>query len=509
MASRWTWASCNLSSNLYRWNKTFIHTSSCHRKCELTSKRYQVKRGKYNEINEENIKFFTELLGPHRIIEGESELEGHNTDWLDTVRGASSVLLKPKTTEEVSAILSYCNQHRLAVCPQGGNTGLVGGSVPVFDEIIISTNLMNKVENVDTWSGVVTCQSGCVLEALDQHVADFGLMVPLDLGAKGSCHIGGNVSTNAGGLRLLRYGSLHGSVLGVEAVLASGEVIDCMTAMKKDNTGYDLKHLFIGSEGTLGLVTKIAIHCPPRPQAVNLALLGLSTYENVLKTYVAAKSKLGEILSSCEFIDRSSLECVEENLKLKPPISSHEYYMLIETSGSNGTHDEEKLNIFLEDVLGSGIVDDGTVASEPSRMLHIWGLRERIAEALHHEGYTYKYDISTPLSHFYKMVEDMRKHLGSKIIRCCGYGHIGDGNLHLNITTDEFDKEVLNRIEPAVYEWTSKVNGSISAEHGLGFKKRNYIHYSKSSGAVTLMKQMKKLLDPNGILNPYKVLPDE
>ncbi|XP_045129856.1 D-2-hydroxyglutarate dehydrogenase, mitochondrial-like isoform X2 [Portunus trituberculatus] len=440
MASHWTRASCSLRSNLYKWNKTFIHTSSYHRKCELTSKRYHVERGNYNEVSAQNIKFFTELLGPHRIIKNESELESHNTDWLETVRGASSVLLKPKTTEEVSAILSYCNQHRLAVCPQGGNTGMVGGNVPVFDEIIISTNLMNKVENIDIWSGVVTCQSGCVLEALDQHVADFGLMVPLDLGAKGSCHIGGNVSTNAGGLRLLRYGSLHGSVLGVEAVLASGEVLDCMTAMKKDNTGYDLKHLFIGSEGTLGLVTKIAIHCPPRPQAVNLAFLGLSSYENVLKTYTVTRSKLGEILSSCEFIDRSSLECVEENLKLKPPISSHEYYMLIETSGSNRTHDEEKLNIFLEDVLGSGVVDDGIVAFEPSRMLHIWGLRERIAEALHHEGYVYTYDISIPLSHFYKMVEDMREHLGSKIIRCCGFGHIGDGNLHLSFTTEEFDE---------------------------------------------------------------------
>ncbi|XP_050723483.1 D-2-hydroxyglutarate dehydrogenase, mitochondrial-like [Eriocheir sinensis] len=509
LASQWTRVASGSAPNTLRWNSPFIHTSSCQRKCELTSKRYQVERGKYGQVSEENIKFFTDLLGPHRIILGEAELEGHNTDWLETVRGASSVLLKPKTTEEVSSILSHCNQHRLAVCPQGGNTGLVGGSVPVFDEVIISMNLMNKVENVDTWAGVVTCQSGCVLEALDQHVAEYGLMVPLDLGAKGSCHIGGNASTNAGGLRLLRYGSLHGSILGVEAVLASGEVVDCMTAMKKDNTGYDLKHLFIGSEGTLGVITKLAINCPSRPQAVNLAFLGLNTYDDVLKTFVAAKKQLGEILSSCEFIDRSSLECVEKNLNLKAPISSHEYYMLIETSGSNGTHDEEKLNNFLENVLGSGTVSDGTVASEPSRMLHIWALRERIAEALTREGYTYKYDISLPLTHFYKMVEDMREHLGPTVMRCCGYGHIGDGNLHLNITTHEFEKDVLNKIEPALYEWTSKVNGSISAEHGLGFKKRNYIHYSKSAGAVTLMKQMKKLLDPNGILNPYKVLPDD
>ncbi|XP_050723158.1 D-2-hydroxyglutarate dehydrogenase, mitochondrial-like isoform X2 [Eriocheir sinensis] len=507
LASRSTRVSSGSTANALRWS--FLHTSSCHRKCELTSKRYQVKRGEYGQVSKDNIKFFTDLLGPHRIILGEAELEGYNTDWFETVRGASSVLLKPKTTEEVSTILlAHCNQHRLAVCPQGGNTGLAGGGVPVFDEIIISTNLMNKIENVDTWSGVVTCQPGCVLETLDQHVSEYGLMIPLDLGAKGSCHIGGNVSTNAGGLRLLRYGSLHGSVLGVEAVLASGEVVDCMKTMKKDNTGYDLKHLFIGSEGTLGM---LAINCPPRPQAVNLAFLGLNTYDDVLETFVAAKKQLGEILSACELIDRSSIEAVEKNLKLKVPISSHEYYMLIETSGSDGTHDEEKLNTFLEDALGSGIVADGTVASESSRMLHIWGLRERIPEALRCDGYFYLYDISIPLTHFYKVVEDMRELLGpnTNVIHCCGYGHIGDGNLHLNLITRKFDEDILKQIEPALYEWTSKVNGSISAEHGLGFLKRNSIHYSKSAGAVTLMKQMKKLLDPNGILNPYKVLPDD
>ncbi|KAK7079825.1 D-2-hydroxyglutarate dehydrogenase, mitochondrial [Halocaridina rubra] len=447
-------------------------------------------------------------MDPHRVILGEADLEGHNTDWLGMVRGASKVLLKPRNTEEVSTILKYCNDRRLAVCPQGGNTGLVGGSVPVFDEIIISTSLMTEIESVDRLSGVITCQSGCVLEALDQYAAEYGLMVPLDLGAKGSCHIGGNVSTNAGGLRVLRYGSLHGSVLGVEAVLASGEIVNCLSAMKKDNTGYDLKHLFIGSEGTLGIITKIAINCPPRPQAVNLSFLGLQTFDDVLTTFREAKDKLGEILSSCEFIDSSSMQCVEENLKLKPPIEPHPFYMLIETSGSNSSHDEEKLSSFLDYALGSGIVTDGTVATEPSRMQHIWSLRERIAEALVKDGYTYKYDISLPHSEFYKMVEDMRNHLGTGVIRCCGYGHIGDGNLHLNITTQEFDKNVLNQIEPAVYEWTAKVNGSVSAEHGLGFKKRNFMHYSKSLGAINLMKQLKSLMDPNGILNPYKVLPE-
>ncbi|KAK3866875.1 hypothetical protein Pcinc_027617 [Petrolisthes cinctipes] len=488
-----------------------LHTqSSPHNtdKWQSTESRYNVQRGKFSAVSEYDLKFFQELLGPHRTVLGEKELEGHNTDWLCTVRGESSVLLKPKTTEEVSTILSYCNQHQLAVCPQGGNTGMVGGSVPVFDEVILSTALMNQVESVDTWSGVVTCQAGCVLQTLDQHVAQYGLMIPLDLGAKGSCHIGGNISTNAGGLRVLRYGSLHGSVLGVEAVLASGEVVDCLSSLKKDNTGYDLKHLFIGSEGTLGIVTRVAINCPHRPAAVSVAFLGLQSFEDVLSTYKIVRHQLGEILSSCEFMDKSTLDCVEKNLKLTSPINKYPFYLLLETSGSNGDHDEEKLNKFLELTFDLGLVKDGTVATEPSKVANIWRLRERIIEAFKLDGCAYTYDISLPLPSFYKVVEDLGQTLHPDVLSVTGAGHIGDGNIHFTVTSKEFNQEIVESIEPAVYEWTSKVNGSISAEHGLGFLKRNYIHYSKSPSAVKLMKQIKALMDPNGILNPYKVLPD-
>ncbi|XP_076035373.1 D-2-hydroxyglutaric acid dehydrogenase [Oratosquilla oratoria] len=479
-----------------------------HAKVELTSKRYPIRRGDFSQINPRDIEYFRGLLDSHRVITEENELEGYNTDWLRTVRGVSSVVLKPRTTEEVVTIMKHCSERKLAVCPQGGNTGLVGGSVPVFDEVVVSTALMNKIESLDELSGVMVCQSGCVLETLDNYLSENGLMMPLDLGAKGSCHIGGNVSTNAGGLRLLRYGSLHGSVLGLEAVLASGEVVDCLSSLKKDNTGYDLKHLFIGSEGTLGIVTKVAIQCPTKPRSVTLAFLGLESFDDVLNTFKECKAKLGEILSSCEFIDASSMECVTQNLNLKSPIEPYPFYMLIEAAGSNGDHDEEKLNNFLEETMGSGMVSDGTVSSEPSRMMTLWALRERIAEALLHDGYTYKYDISIPLLDFYKVVEDMRERLGDSVVRCCGYGHVGDGNLHLNITTREYDQEIFHRIEPFVYERTSQVKGSISAEHGLGFKKRNYIGYSKSDNAVHLMKQLKKMMDPQGILNPYKVLPE-
>ena len=376
---------------------------------------------------------------------------------------------------------------------------------------------MDTIEDIDALSGVVRTQAGVVLEKLDTHLADFGLMAPLDLGAKGSCQIGGNVSTNAGGLRLLRYGSLHANVLGLEVVLptlepgssAKAQILDCMSpGLKKDNTGYDLKQLFVGAEGTLGIITKIALVCPPKPKAVNIAYLGLQDFKNVLQTFQKSKEFLGEILSSCEFMDGEGIECVTKNLGLNNPIDSYPFYMIIETSGSNSEHDEEKLNNLLAHLLESGIVSDGTVANSPSHQQQLWPLRERITEALLVDGYCYKYDISLPYDSFYQSVEVMKEKLGKDIIRCIGFGHIGDGNMHLNITSKTYSHDVLNRIEPFLYEWTSEQKGSISAEHGLGFKKRDFIHYSKSNAAVQAMHQIKRVFDPQGIMNPYKVLPN-
>ncbi|XP_074030155.1 D-2-hydroxyglutarate dehydrogenase, mitochondrial [Leptinotarsa decemlineata] len=475
---------------------------------QLTKDRYpHVKRGEYAKLDQHHLGFFKDLLGPDRVITDPSDCEGFNVDWIRNVRGYSQCVLKPKTTEEVSKILSFCNDNRVAVCPQGGNTGLVGGSVPVFDEVVLWTGLMNNVMSIDETSGALVCQAGCILEHLDNQLAEKNLMMPLDLGAKGSCHIGGNVSTNAGGLRLLRYGNLHGTVLGVEAVKADGEIIDCLSTLKKDNTGYHLKHLFIGSEGTLGIITKIAIQCPPKPKAVNLAFLGLKSFENVLKILKKAKKDLGEILSSCEMIDESSLESVTENLKLKSPLSIHPFYMLVETHGSNKEHDEEKMNKFLEDVMEEGLALDGTTTNEPSKMKAIWDLRESITEGLMKDGYAFKYDISLPTKHFYSLVPVLRERVGDIAQRVCGYGHVGDGNIHLNVTTRKFSQEMLDKIEPFVFEYTSKLRGSVSAEHGIGFKKTKYVHFSKSKESIALMKKLKAMMDPNGILNPYKVLP--
>ncbi|XP_006637841.2 D-2-hydroxyglutarate dehydrogenase, mitochondrial [Lepisosteus oculatus] len=458
-------------------------------------------------ISREDLAFFEQLL-PGRAITDPEVLEPSNVDWLQSVRGSSELLLRPRTTEEVSHILRYCNERKLAVTPQGGNTGLVGGSVPVFDEIILSTALMNQVLSFDSVSGTITCQAGCVLENLSSFVEERDFIMPLDLGAKGSCHIGGNVATNAGGLRLLRYGSLRGTVLGMEVVLANGKVLNCLTGLRKDNTGYDLKQLFIGSEGTLGVITAVSILCPSKPKAVNLAFLGCSSFEQLLEVFQCCRGMLGEILSAFEFLDSACMKLVEDHLRLTNPIKESSFYIVIETAGSNAAHDEEKLHSFLEEVMTSSLVTDGTVATEEIKIKALWAIRERITEALRHDGYTYKYDISLPVEKIYQLVEDMREHVGSRAKNVVGYGHLGDGNLHLNITSPFYDAALLSAIEPFIYEWTANHRGSISAEHGLGLKKKNYIHFSKAPEVVLLMGYIKAILDPKGILNPYKTLPD-
>lgn len=461
----------------------------------------------FSRITQEDLAFFRKIL-PDRVITDPDLLESSNVDWLKTVKGSSELLLRPQTTEEVSQILKYCNSRNLAVNPQGGNTGLVGGSVPVYDEIILSTALMNNILTFDSISGILTCQAGCVLENLSLYLEERDYIMPLDLGAKGSCHIGGNVATNAGGLRLLRYGSLHGTVLGLEVVLADGRVLDCLATLRKDNTGYDLKQLFIGSEGTLGVITAVSILCPRKPKSVNVVFLGCETFEQLLKTFQLCRGMLGEILSAYEFLDSECMRLLNTHLKLPNPISDCPFYVVIETSGSDPTHDGEKLHNFLEEAMTSSLVTDGTVATEDSKIKALWSMRERVTEALTHDGFTYKYDISLPVERIYQLVTDMREHLGDRAKSVVGYGHVGDGNLHLNITSPAKDPALLAAIEPFVYEWTASCQGSISAEHGLGLKKRNYIYYSKPSQAVALMGDIKDMLDPKGILNPYKTLPD-
>lgn len=284
-----------------------------------------LKRLPFARLEDSDVAFFTSLLGPAGVITDADELPRYNTDWMQKYRGQSSLVLRPKTTQEVAGIVKYCNDRRLAVVPQGGNTGLVGGSVPVFDEIVISLERVNNIRSFDAVSGILVADAGVILENADKYLADRGFIFPLDLGAKGTCHIGGNVATNAGGLRLLRYGSLHGSVLGLEAVLPDGTVLDTLSTLRKDNTGYDLKQLFIGSEGTLGVITGISIATPKRSSAVNVSMVAVKSFEDVQKVFLKAKEGLGEILSAFEFWDGSATKMVGEKLDgVRNPLGERE-----------------------------------------------------------------------------------------------------------------------------------------------------------------------------------------
>ncbi|CAK9059166.1 D-2-hydroxyglutarate dehydrogenase [Durusdinium trenchii] len=478
-------------------------------------------RGRFAALGSEELRHLKQLLGPSNVLTPEEvereDLLRYNQDWMGKWEGRSSAILKPATTQEVSAILKYANEKNLAVVPQGGNTGLVGGSVPVHDELVLSLLRMNQVEALDTLSGIVTVEAGCVLEQLDQYLAKHGFMVPLDLGAKGTCTIGGNAATNAGGLRYLRYGSLRGNVLGVEAVLADGQVVDSLSALRKDNTGYGLPQLFIGSEGTLGVITKLTILCPARPKAVNIAFFACSSFEHVQRTFSLARQKLGEVLSAVEFCDRSAIDFVlkrEAGTGVRDPLEeTYPFYVLIETSGSDGEHDSEKLHRFLEAAMSDGdaAVQDGVVAADETQARALWRLREGVSDAMTTAGYVYKYDVSLPLPRMYELVEETRQKLQEAGVeataKAAGYGHLGDANLHLNVTSlTGRDDKVLELLEPWVFEWVSKANGSISAEHGIGQCKPHFLHLSKSESAVALMRTLKATMDPKGILNPYKVL---
>ncbi|RYP93390.1 hypothetical protein DL770_000433 [Monosporascus sp. CRB-9-2] len=492
------------------------------RKAKFTTDSYpELSRDpKFSEITGEHVAYFKELLGKDSaIIDGVNnkvsaeDMEPYNGDWMRKYRGHCKLVLKPGSTEEVSKILKYCNDNMLAVVPQGGNTGLVGGSVPVFDEIVINTSRMNQIRSFDDVSGVLVVDAGVVLEVAVQFLAEKGYIFPLDLGAKGSCHVGGNVATNAGGLRLLRYGSLHGSVLGIEAVLPDGTILNDLSTLRKDNTGYDLKQLFIGGEGTIGMITAVSIHCPQRSKAVNVAFLGVESYEKLLQAFREAKIQLGEILSAFEMMDNGSQALVHKVRDNKRPLDGeYPFYCLIETSGSNSDHDSEKLAQFLEDVMEKEIVADGVLAQDETQLKALWSQREGIPECVGHGGGVYKYDVSIPLKDLYRLVNDTRKRIedaGLKgetdefpVIDVVGYGHMGDANLHLNVAVRRYDKQVEEVLEPFVYEWIAGVDGSISAEHGLGLAKKNYISYSQSATKISLMKQIKNLYDPKGIMNP-------
>lgn len=507
--------------------RTLLKT--CYSTGKLTSENYpQVKRNNsFKNLSSDDLEYFQSILSPQELIiaKDPQELNFYNTDWTHKYKGQSNLVIKPRTTEKVSLIMNYCNKERLAVVPQGGNTDLVGASVPVFDEIILSLSNMNKIRSFDELTGILKCDAGTILEDVDNYLKERNHVFPLDLGAKGSCQIGGCVATNAGGQRLIRYGSLHGNVLGLEVVLPDGTVMDSMHSLRKDNTGYDLKQLFIGSEGTIGIITGISILTPTIPRNVNVSFLAVRSFKDIEIVFQRAKSELNEILSAFEFMDYQSMQLTKKHLKQVdetlgfPLDNEYPFYLLIETSGSNKDHDDSKLEKFLEDIMEDEIVIDGTMAQGVNEIETLWKWREMIPESCQDEGGVYKYDVSLPLQQLYSLVEltnnklsedrliyDSGKNPKGLVIGAVGYGHIGDGNLHLNVAVKEYNKLIEKSLEPFVYEQVSLMKGSISAEHGIGFQKRNHLHYSKSPVEIQMMKDIKTHFDPHFILNPYKYI---
>ncbi|KAG6878430.1 hypothetical protein C0993_007031 [Termitomyces sp. T159_Od127] len=331
---------------------------------------------------------FASILPPSAILSAPAaDLAPYNNDWMGKYRGQATTVLKPKTTHQVSQIVQWCNHRRIPIVPQGGNTGLVGGSVPTRDELILSLANMNRIRSFDPVSGVLVADAGCILQSLTDHVAPHNHVMPIDLGAKGSCQIGGNVATNAGGLRLLRYGSLHGTVLGLEVVLPDGTILDQLSTLRKDNTGYDLKQLFIGSEGTLGVITAVSILTPPAPQASNNVILALPSFKNVLPLYQIVKRQLSEILSAFEYIDRTAYDLAVKHGQGRAlsddEVDGADCFVLVETSGGRREHDAEKLSDLLESLMTADepLITNGVMSQSPAQFSSLWALREGVTEA--------------------------------------------------------------------------------------------------------------------------------
>lgn len=462
---------------------------------------------RFATLTDDDVAHFRKVLGDASVITDASELEPYNADWMGRYKGRSMIALKPRSTEDVAAIMTHCNQRRLAVVPQGGNTGLVGGSVPVHDEVILSLSAMKQVESFDTADGVAVVQAGVILETLDAHVRPHGYRAPLDLGAKGSCHVGGNVATNAGGSRMVRDGPLRAAVLGLEAVLPDGRILDALTTLRKDNTGYDVKQLFIGSEGTLGIITRIALTCAPRSSTCHTVALAIEDFRQVAGLLQASKAHLGTALHAYEYMDSASVRLAKktlshvENVPLDPDAAN--CFLLIDAADSNS------LEQFVEHAFESSAAVDGVIAENDTQAAALWELRESMSEAVVRAGKagTLKYDVSLPINMFEDAVSQARERVGEGA-EVVGWGHIGDGNLHLNVAIEDGGnlEAAKSALEPWIYEYVSSHRGSVSAEHGIGQMKAHALRYSKSDVAVDLMRSIKQSLDPNGICNPYKVL---
>jgi FAD/FMN-containing dehydrogenase len=422
----------------------------------------------------------------------------------------ADAVLRPTSTDEVSAILRHCNEHGLAVIPHGGMTGLVRGTQTGAGNVVLSLERMNAIEQIDPVSRTAHVQAGVILQKLQEKVAEHDMDFPLDLGARGSCQVGGNASTNAGGLRVVRYGMMRELVLGLEAVLADGTVVSSMNEMMKNNTGYDLKQLFIGSEGTLGIITRLVLRLYEAPKSRNTALAALSSFDQVTGLLKHVDRNLAGQMSSFEVMWDSWYSFITEELGNRPLDAGYPYYAIFESLGGDQVRDQQQFEAMLESAVEEGLVDDAVVATSEKDARRLWEVRENVDPVLSRSSFTY--DVSLPIRHMDDYVrhveQDMKQRLPGSQPMCLG--HLADGNLHFLVLYDPEaaggDAAAHAVSDAVVYEPLAPLKGSVSAEHGIGLEKKAHLHISRNAAELEIMRGLKALLDPRGTLNPGKIL---
>ncbi len=470
------------------------------------------------QLSNEVLSRLTSLLGPDVLSQDAADLAEYGRDWTRVLPPAPSAVAFPRTTAQVSQLLAFCNEHGLAVVPSGGRTGLAGGAVAANGEIVLSLARMRRMDAVDVLGGTVRVQAGAVTEAVHQHCAPLGLTWPVDFASKGSSTVGGNIATNAGGVKVIRYGLTRQWVLGLEVVLASGEVLEIGGALEKNNTGLDLRQLFIGSEGTLGVVTEATLKLARLPGSTIVMLLGVADVAAVLALFRAARSA-PFTLSAYEFFSQACLDRLIAHRKLRPPIAEPcPYYVLIEAEGEGATEADaarllERIEPWVSGVFESGLAKDGTISQHGSQARDLWALREGISESLSATGLPHKNDVALPIAKLDAFCSELDGVFASRYPdwEICLFGHVGDGNLHINVMKpDALERaEFFTKTKEAdrdLFALVQRHQGSISAEHGIGLLKKPFLSYSRTPAELAVMRQVKRALDPHGILNPGKIL---
>jgi FAD/FMN-containing dehydrogenase len=444
------------------------------------------------------------IVGADGVLTG-TDVSARNPGVFMSAIGADAICL-PSTTRQISAIMTLCNAARQSVVVHGGMSGWVRATQTKPGDIALSLDRMNAIESVDTANRTAIVQAGVVLETLQRHLEQFDLSFPLDLGGRGSCQIGGNASTNAGGMRVIRYGMMREQVLGIEAVLADGRIVSSMNRMIKNNTGYDLKQLFIGSEGTLGVITRLVLRLRERPKSSNTALVSAKTFDHIARLLRHMDGALGGQLSAFELVDNNFYQVNTRHGRHSAPLPpDRAFYAIIEALGADQQRDSEIFEDALGRAVADDLIDDAVIARSERERMSIWEIREDLQHIVRDFHPFYAFDVSLPVGDMEQYMRNVTSALRAAwpAGSIAFLGHVGDGNLHIAIGAGAAGDR--HGIETCVYEPLRGINGSVSAEHGIGLEKKPWFSISRSDGEISLMRDIKQLFDPHCILNPGKI----